>query len=100
MTTTQLDQETQLVEYDDRDALGDRNVPDSWSSLHSLNPMMPNYEIAEEILTIGRRGCQINIPDKRISSTHCKIVRNKERRNIAMLVDMRFQQLLFSFIFT
>ena len=69
-----------------------------WGSIHTQNPKMPNYEISEPEITIGRKDlCNIVIHDGRISSTHCRIFLKDVDTDYetALIEDLRFTILPF-----
>ena len=87
MDDTQSTQISEVYE-ENRDDIPEHSA---WGAIHTTNPLLPNYEITEEEISIGRRStCTVVVPDKRISSLHCKIYRNIGSSSETYLEDLRF----------
>lgn len=87
-------QNTQIEEEETR--MGADEVC-QWGSIHTNNPKMPNYEISEDEILIGRRPtCNVVVQDKRISSVHCRIFLPPaiKEKDSAIIEDLRFSDLL------
>ena len=74
------------------------SVVTPWGSIHTSNPLLSNYEITENSITIGRaKSCTIRVSDLRISSVHCIIFLKTEKNSseVAFIEDKRYDLIFY-----
>ena len=99
--------QTQLTQVIDEDGMTQSPIVedygDAWALLEGISHDVSTHKLVEDEITIGRsESCNIVIPDRKISSVHCKITRSltETQGNNVYLQDLRFYSfpLLLSFV--
>ena len=90
MEQTQL---TQVVEEPSQLPQIEEDYGDAWAILEARSPDVSTFLLTENEITIGRADSStIRIPDRKISSIHCKIMRavKETQGNNIYIQDLRF----------